>query len=197
MKTLLKNIEQYSIILASQSPRRQQLLNDLGIEFEVLVKPEIEESFPDNLSLTEIPIYLAKHKATAYQHELSHDNVLVITADTIVCCDTKVLGKPADYHQAVEMLQNLSGKAHEVITGVAITTQKKQHTFYASTKVFFKDLTPQEIEYYVTNYKPYDKAGAYGIQEWIGLTAIEKIEGSYFNVMGLPVQKLYTELLNF
>ncbi|TAJ15785.1 septum formation protein Maf [Marinilabiliaceae bacterium JC017] len=197
MKTLLKNIEQYSIVLASQSPRRQQLLNDLGIEFEVLVKPEIEESFPDSLPMTEIPIYLAKHKATAYQEELTHDNILVITADTIVCCDNKVLGKPADYNQAIEMLQNLSGKAHEVITGVAITTQQKQHTFYASTKVFFKDLTPQEIEYYVTNYKPYDKAGAYGIQEWIGLTAIEKIEGSYFNVMGLPVQKLYTELLNF
>ncbi len=189
-------ISKYEILLASQSPRRQQLLKELGLDFKVKIKKGLEENYPENLKAEEIPVFLSKQKADAYKNELD-ENTLLITADTIVWCENKVLGKPKDYNEAVNILSSLSGKKHIVITGVCLTTQEKQKTFFATTEVFFKELTAEEIDYYITNYKPYDKAGAYGIQEWIGYIGIEKIIGSYFNVVGLPVQKLYSELISF
>ena len=185
----------YKIILASKSPRRRQLLDGLNIPFEVVIH-EVEEVFPDGLPMEEIPVYLAKLKAEPFTEELSHD-ALVITADTIVWIDGKVLGKPNDYEHAAEMLRQLSGKKHVVVTGVCLTSREKQVSFSASTDVYFKDLTDSEIDYYLENYRPYDKAGSYGVQEWIGYIAITRIEGSYFNVMGLPVQRLYEELRKF
>lgn len=185
---------EYKILLASQSPRRKELMSQLDIAFDVLVKDSGEEVYPNELSYSEVPVYLARQKAQAYKDEYRNGNVLVITADTIVCCDNEVLGKPKDKKDAVRMLQMLSGNEHEVITGVVLTTADNQHTFTVSTKVFFKTLTGDEIEFYIENYKPFDKAGAYGIQEWIGMIGIERIEGSYFNVVGLPVQRLYTEI---
>jgi len=189
-------ISKYEILLASQSPRRQQLLTDLGLDFKVKIKNGLEENYPENLKAEEIPVFLSKQKADIYKNELDK-NTLLITADTIVWSENKVLGKPKDYNDAVNILSSLSGKKHIVITGVCFTTLEKQKTFFASTEVFFKELTAQEIDYYITNYKPYDKAGAYGIQEWIGYIGIEKIIGSYFNVVGLPIQKLYSELIRF
>jgi len=188
---------EYKIVLASQSPRRKELLAQLQMPFEVLVKEDIEEVFPDTLPSEEVPAYLARQKATPYKEDCKNNNVLVITADTIVYCDGHILGKPKDREEAVAMLQMLSGKAHEVITGVALTAKDKQTDFSVSTKVFFKALTTEEIDFYIDNYKPFDKAGAYGIQEWIGMVGIERIEGSYFNVVGLPVQRLYEELKRF
>jgi len=187
----------YKIVLASQSPRRKELLAHLNIPFEVLVKEDVEEVFPEEMLSVNVPAYLARLKAKPYSKDCQKDNILVITADTIVFCDQQILGKPKDREEAITMLNSLSGKAHEVITGVALTAENKQTDFTVSTKVFFKTLTSEEIEFYVDNYKPYDKAGAYGIQEWIGMIGIERIEGSYFNVVGLPVQKLYTELKRF
>lgn len=187
----------YKIILASQSPRRKELLSQLNMPFEAFVKDEVEETFPADMPAHEVPVYLAIQKALPYKEDCESDNVLVITADTIVCCDEHILGKPADKADAEKMLQMLSGRDHEVITGVALTTASKQKTFMVSTKVFFKPLTADEIDYYIEHYKPFDKAGAYGIQEWIGMVGIERIEGSYFNVVGLPVQRLYSELKNF
>ncbi|MEI6679605.1 MAG: Maf-like protein [Mariniphaga sp.] len=183
------------IILASKSPRRRELLAGLNIPFEVIIH-EIDEVFPDGLSMEEIPVYLAKLKAEPFEEELRNDT-LVITADTIVWIDGTVLGKPNDYEHAAVMLRQLSGKKHVVVTGVCLTTKEKQVAFSATTDVYFKDLSDSEIDYYLTNYQPYDKAGSYGVQEWIGYIAIERIEGSYFNVMGLPVQRLYEELLKF
>ena len=194
---LFPNLDGHRIILASQSPRRQQLLSELGLIFDVLVKPDIDESFPPHLSVEEIPVYLAKHKALSYHHELLRERSLVITADTIVAVDNHILGKPATRTEAVEMLELMSNRCHQVVTGVAITSPKKQVAFHATTHVWFKKLLPDEIDYYIDHYQPYDKAGGYGIQEWIGLIGIEKVEGSYFNVVGLPVQKLYTELMGF
>ncbi len=183
------------IILASKSPRRRELLAGLNIPFEVIIH-EIDEVFPDGLSMEEIPVYLAKLKALPFDDELRHDT-LVITADTIVWIDGTVLGKPNDYEHAAVMLRQLSGKKHVVVTGVCLTSKEKQVAFSATTDVYFKDLSDSEIDYYLNNYHPYDKAGSYGVQEWIGYIAIERIEGSYFNVMGLPVQRLYEELLKF
>jgi len=188
---------EYKIVLASQSPRRKELLSHLQIPFEVLVKEDVEEVFPDELPSEEVPAYLARQKATPYKEDCENNDVLVISADTIVYCNGQVLGKPKDRDEAVAMLQMLSGKAHEVITGVALTAKDKQTDFSVSTKVFFKALTQEEIDFYIDNYKPFDKAGAYGIQEWIGMVGIERIEGSYFNVVGLPVQRLYAELKRF
>jgi len=188
-------ITDYKIILASKSPRRKELLGGLDLPFEVIIH-EIDEIFPDGLPMEEIPVYLAKLKAEPFYDELRNDT-LVITADTIVWIDGVVLGKPNDYEHAAEMLRQLSGKKHVVVTGVCITTKEKQVAFSASTDVYFKNLTDSEIDYYLKNYHPYDKAGSYGVQEWIGYIAIERIEGSYFNVMGLPVQRLYEELLKF
>jgi len=187
----------YKIVLASQSPRRKELLAQLHIPFEVLVKEDVEEVFPETMPNTEVPVYLARQKAIPYQANCQTDNILVITADTVVCCDDDILGKPKDREDAISMLRRLSGQAHEVITGVVLTTKDRQVDFTVSTKVFFKALTADEINFYIDTYKPYDKAGAYGIQEWIGMIGIERIEGSYFNVVGLPVQRLYTELKNF
>jgi septum formation protein len=189
------NLEKYRIILASRSPRRQQLLKDLGLDFDVVIR-DFTETYPDNLSGEEIALYLAEEKAKSFRDEIS-DNEIVITADTIVWCNNKVLGKPAGKEEAVKMIGELSGNTHEVITGVSLLSAFNQRTFCESTRVTFEKLSDKEINYYVEKFKPYDKAGAYGIQEWIGVAACSWIEGSYFNVVGLPVQRLYKELKKF
>lgn len=191
----MKWFPDYHYILASKSPRRQQLLHSLGIEFEVKVK-ETEEVYPEALEGTEIPVYLAKLKAAAFLHDLN-DNDLLITADTIVFLENTVIGKPVDENDARLMLGRLSGKEHQVISGVCITHLKKQVSFHSVTNVKFRHLSHEEIEFYIKSFKPYDKAGAYGIQEWIGFIGISHIEGSFYNVMGLPVQRLYEEIMNF
>nr|WP_321411027.1 Maf family nucleotide pyrophosphatase [uncultured Carboxylicivirga sp.] len=194
---LNKKLKDYKLILASQSPRRQDLVKHLDIPFEVVIKEEVEEVYPLDLKPHDVPVFLAELKARPYEIDIFNHSWIVVTADTIVLCDDEILGKPTDKHDAIRMLQMLSGKVHEVITGVCLSSDKRKHTFSVSTKVFFKQLTEEEITYYIDTYKPYDKAGAYGIQEWIGMVGIEKIEGSYFNVVGLPVQALYNELLKF
>ena len=180
------------LLLASNSPRRKELLTGLGLNYSIRVK-EVHEEFPAELKRAEVAEYLASHKADAYRDELQ-DEVL-ITADTIVCLGDRVLNKPQSHHEASEMLRALSGTSHEVITGVCLLTKENKTVFHDITKVYFKELTQAEIDYYINHYKPFDKAGAYGIQEWIGMIGIERIEGSYFNVVGLPVQKLYTYLV--
>lgn len=188
-------IPKYNFILASKSPRRQELLKSLGIDFQVKTK-DVDESYPLELSADQIPGYLAEKKAKAFANELNN-NDLLITADTIVVLNGKVLEKPEDYDHAYEMLSALSGKMHEVITGVCLSSTKKSVVFSSLTNVQFKQLSNTEIDYYITNYKPFDKAGAYGIQEWIGSIGISHIEGSFYNVMGLPLQKLYEEIQKF
>lgn len=190
--SILDNISNYRVILASQSPRRQELLNGLKIPFEVQVM-DVDENYPSSMIGVGIPMYLAEKKANAFS-EIMTDEMLVITADTIVLFEGKALGKPADKTDARRMLQNLSGKTHQVITGVCISTKQRRKTFHAVTDVRFCTLTPAEIEFYLENFEPYDKAGSYGVQEWIGYVAVEHINGSYFNVMGLPIQRLYNEL---
>ncbi len=190
LKEKLKN---HRIILASGSPRRHQFLKDLKIPFIIDVK-KIKEIYPDNLKSSEITDYLSELKAEVFIHELRKEDIL-ITSDTIVWHENEALGKPETTTQAKEMLQSMSGKTHEVITSVTFTTSEKQKTVNASTLVTFKDLTEEEIDYYILNYHPLDKAGAYGIQEWIGLIGITKIEGSYFNVVGLPTHLVYDALL--
>ncbi|MEN8966225.1 MAG: Maf-like protein [Polaribacter sp.] len=190
LKEKLKN---YNIILASKSPRRQQFFKDLNIDFTIKLK-EVEELYPQQLKGIEITDYLANLKAKAYKN--LKDNDLLITSDTIVWLENKALGKPKNYHEAFVMLKNLSGKKHEVITSISIKNKNFQKIINDITTVFFKKISDKEINYYINNYKPFDKAGAYGIQEWIGFIAIDKIEGSYFNVVGLPVHKLYKELMN-
>lgn len=185
----------HKIILASGSPRRQQFLKELEIDFEIKLK-EIEEIYPDHLKAEEITNFLAKLKASAFENELQ-DNEVLITSDTIVWLDNKALGKPIDASHALRMLTKMSGKTHKVITSVCLKSIKKEVVFHDETLVTFTDLSLDEIEFYLKNYKPFDKAGSYGIQEWIGLVAIEKIEGSYANVVGLPTHKLYKELMNF
>lgn len=191
----LENLQKYEIILASQSPRRQQLLSDLGLQFSVR-SMNVDETFPPGLGMTEVPVYLAELKATAFLPQLKV-NQLVITADTIVWLDGRVMNKPADYNEAYAMLSDLSGKKHQVITGVCLLSAEKRISFFVSTDVWFKQLSDEEIHYYLDHYRPYDKAGAYGIQEWIGYVGIHHIEGSFFNVMGLPVQSLYEHLRTF
>lgn len=181
------------IILASNSPRRKELLAGLGYAYEVRVLSDIDESYPDTLKGSEVAAYISCAKAAAYAQSMGADE-LIITADTIVCLDEQVLGKPADEAEAIAMLRSLSGRTHQVYTGVALTTKAKQTSFVSCSHVTFASLTDEEIQHYVTHYRPMDKAGAYGIQEWIGYIGVERIEGSYFNVMGLPVQRLYTEL---
>jgi septum formation protein len=193
---MLDNLRKYDIILASQSPRRQELLKGLDIPFTVQTLPGLEENYPEHLQGEEIPRFLAELKASAFKNLLK-ENTLIITADTIVCLDNKVLGKPADLQEAKVMLQTLSGKEHLVITGVSIQTKEKKHSFTATSKVRFASLSDEQIDYYLSVYSPLDKAGSYGVQEWIGYVAVEHIEGSYFNVMGLPIQKLYSELKKF
>lgn len=189
-------VEGYKVILASNSPRRKELLGGLGIPFEVRTLSGIDESYPGTLKGEEIPMYISGQKAEAYQRTMADDE-MIITADTIVYDNGQVLGKPKDREEAIQMLRQLSGHAHEVITGVSIVTKQKTSQFASTSKVYFAELTNEEITYYVDNYRPFDKAGAYGIQEWIGFVAVTRIEGSYFNVMGLPIQRLYTELKQY
>lgn len=193
---MLDNLRKYNIVLASNSPRRRDLLAGLGIEFEVRVLPGIDESYPDNLPAHEIPLYIAAEKAEA-NRKVMRQGDLVITADTVVVCEGKALGKPADAAEARAMLELLSGKTHQVVTGVCLMSSERQRTFAVTTDVTFKELTADETEYYIQTYRPYDKAGAYGIQEWIGYIGVTGISGSFFNVMGLPVQRVYSELLLF
>lgn len=188
----MENLNLKNIILASKSPRRKELLASLGIQFLTEIK-EVEESYPEAMRGAAVALYIATKKAEAF--EITSDNTIVITADTIVCIDDKILGKPKDYEEAFDMLKMLSGKRHEVITGVALKTIEKTRSFYEVTAVYFNDLHNEQIEYYLNTYKPYDKAGAYGIQEWIGAVAVDHIEGSYTNVMGLPTARLYKELI--
>lgn len=190
------DLSKYNVILASNSPRRKELLAGLDITYQVKTLPDIDESFPPDLEDEDIAAYIAREKAEAYRTFLKLDTLL-ITADTIVLLDGRVYGKPVDEQDAMRMLCELSGKTHHVVTGVCITTLEKQRCFAVSTQVRFAKLEDSEIEYYVANYKPLDKAGAYGIQEWIGYVAVEYISGSYFNVMGLPIQRLYSELKSF
>lgn len=191
-----KKLSRYKILLASQSPRRQYLLKELGLEFEIINKHIVDETYPENLRCEEIPLYLAEKKANSFGEKLDDKNIL-ITADTIVWFNNNVLQKPKDEKEAFYTLKKLSGNVHQVYTGVCLTSNSKQKSFYSKTDVYFKELNDREIGYYIDKYEPFDKAGAYGIQEWIGYIAVEKIEGSFFNVMGLPVQKLYEELKSF
>lgn len=193
--SFLKKLSEYNIILASKSPRRKQLLEGLGIEFAIKTK-DVDESFPFHLKKENIPLYLCKKKADAFKKELKK-NTLIITADTIVWLNNKAVNKPANRAEAIEMLKALSGKKHKVFTAVCLKSLKKTKSFFDETDVYFKNLSEEEIRYYVDAYKPYDKAGAYGAQEFIGYIGIEKIKGSYFNVMGLPVRMVYEELRKF
>ncbi|AWH85756.1 septum formation protein Maf [Flavobacterium album] len=192
---LRDKLKNYKVVLASGSPRRQQFLRELDVDFEVRLK-DVEEIYPDTLKGAEITDYLAELKAAGLEESLS-DNEILITSDTIVWLEGKALGKPTDYDDAFAMLQSLSGKTHEVITSVCIKNTDKKDIFHETTKVTFNQLSDEEIKYYLDNYKPFDKAGSYGIQEWIGLVAIAKIEGSYANVVGMPVDKVYRHLSNF
>ena len=186
-------MKNYRIVLASNSPRRKELLSGLGIDFEVRVLDGIDESYPSSLAAAETAEYIARKKAAAYQKTMAADE-LIITADTVVIVDNEVLGKPSDAAEAREMLQKLSNRTHQVVTGVCLTTQEQAVHFSVVTDVTFKKLTDSETAYYISNYKPFDKAGAYGIQEWIGYIGCTGLHGSYYNVMGLPVQRIYTEL---
>ena len=192
---LNEKFKNHRIILASGSPRRQQFLKELDVDFEIQLK-DIEEIYPEHLQAEEITNFLAKLKASAFALDLD-DNDILITSDTIVWLNNKALGKPKDYDDAFEMLTEMSGTTHKVITSVCLKTTDKEIVFYEETLVTFTELSSDEIKYYLDNYKPFDKAGSYGIQEWIGLVAIEKIEGSYANVVGLPTHRLYEELMKF
>ncbi|MDO9633766.1 MAG: Maf-like protein [Paludibacter sp.] len=189
---MLENLNKYRIILGSASPRRQELLRGINIPFEVMAL-DVDESYPYSMTGVGIPMFLAEKKSNAFK-EIMTEDMMVITADTIVLLEGKVLGKPKDKGEAMKMLQTLSGKTHQVITGVCITTQIRRRTFHTTSEVRFAHLNEAEIAYYLDNYAPYDKAGSYGVQEWIGFIAVEQISGSYFNVMGLPIQRLYNEL---
>lgn len=193
---MLENLNKYEIVLASNSPRRKELLQRMGVNFKVRTLFGIDESYPDSLRGEDIVCYISRNKAKAYQSSMA-PNELLITADTIVYVDGEVMGKPKNAEQAKEMLHKLSGKTHQVITGVTIATAKRTENFGVTSQVKFTNITDEEINFYVDNYLPFDKAGAYGIQEWIGIVAVEEIKGSYFNVVGLPVQRLYQKLKTF
>jgi septum formation protein len=193
---LEKLIQNYQVILASASPRRKQLLEQMGISFKILPK-DINEDFPQGMDPVAVAKYLSKKKADAFSEKEINNKTLIIAADTIVAVDEIILGKPENRIHAKSILNTLSGKTHLVVTGVTLRTKNKSTTFSASTSVTFKVLSEVEIDFYLDNYKPYDKAGAYGIQEWIGHVAISKIEGSFYNVMGLPTYKLHSELQTF
>lgn len=193
---MLENLNKYEIVLASNSPRRKELLQRMGANFKVRTLFGIDESYPDSLRGEDIVCYISRNKAKAYQSSMA-PNELLITADTIVYVDGEVMGKPKNAEQAKEMLHKLSGKTHQVITGVTIVTAKRTENFGVTSQVKFTNITDEEINFYVDNYLPFDKAGAYGIQEWIGIVAVEEIKGSYFNVVGLPVQRLYQKLKTF
>ena len=193
---MLENLNKYNIILASKSPRRQELLKGIGIEFAVMTK-DVDESYSTNMSVYDVAPFLSVKKAKSFEITELPDNYMIITADTIVVVGDEILGKPKDKENACEMLLKLSGKKHSVITGVTIRTKDRTKTFSAVSNVVFEKLDSEEINYYVDNFKPFDKAGSYGIQEWIGYIGVSAVEGSYFNVMGLPTQKLYTVLKTF
>ena len=189
-------MKNYKIVLASNSPRRRELLAGLGIDFEVRVLADIDEEYPADLPAMDTAEYIARKKAAAYQESMADDE-LIITADTVVIVGDEVLGKPADAAEAREMLLKLSGRTHQVITGVCLTSRQRSVHISVRTDVTFKQLSEDEIAYYIKKYKPFDKAGAYGIQEWIGYIGCTGLNGSYYNVMGLPVQRIYTELQSF
>ena len=193
---MLDNLKKYNIVLASNSPRRKELLQRMGVNFKVRTLFGIDESYPDSLRGEDIVRYISRNKAQAYRSSMA-PNELLITADTIVYVEGEVMGKPKTAEQAKEMLHKLSGKSHQVITGVTIVTADRTEDFGATSQVKFAEITDEEINFYVDNYLPFDKAGAYGIQEWIGIVAVEEIKGSYFNVVGLPVQRLYQKLKTF
>lgn len=193
---LLEKITRYNVVLASNSPRRRELLGDLGIDFTVRTLKGIDESYPQELPVLEIAEYISLKKAHAYKNEMSADE-LIITADTVVVLGDEVLGKPKDADDARRMLRELSGKTHKVVTGVTIVTIDKISSFSVVTDVEFAELSDEDINYYVDNYLPLDKAGAYGIQEWIGCMGVRHINGSFYNVMGLPLHRLYAELEKF
>ena len=192
----MNELNKKNIILASKSPRRHFLLKELGVSFQIQTK-EVVEEYPKNLIREEIPLFLCKLKASAFNADEMNDDTIVITADTIVWMGDHELNKPTDKNDAIQMLRSMSGKKHEVITGVCIKSRTKEKTFFVPTDVYFKQLTEKEILYYIENFEPYDKAGAYGIQEWIGYIGVERIDGSFHNVMGLPITKLYDEIKAF
>lgn len=196
MRNRLSKLQRYNLILASRSPRRQMLLRGLDLVFEVKVK-NTKEVFPEDMDYTKVPEYLAQLKAGAFVQKDLDKNSIIITADTIVILENEIIGKPKSKKEAKQMLQRLSGKEHTVITGVCLTSNEQQRVFSARSEVLFRTLNDADIEYYVEEYSPLDKAGSYGIQEWIGYVAIEKINGSFYNVMGLPTQMLFEELIQF
>lgn len=193
---MLDNLKKYIVVLASKSPRRQELLKGIGVDFAVLTK-EVDETYPSRLPLIDVAPFLSLKKAKAFEEVELPDNYMVIAADTVVIVENEILGKPRDRDDAVRMMNLLSGKVHKVVTGVTVYTKEKTKTISVTSKVTFETLDNQEVDYYIDNYKPYDKAGAYGVQEWIGYCGVSNVDGSYFNVMGLPTQKLYKILKEF
>ncbi len=189
---LLDELKKYRLILASHSPRRQQLMKASGFHFDIIAPAHENENFPQNMPTEEIPPFLAKMKASYIP--VNHENEILITADTLVICNNKLLGKPIHDKEAIEMLSLLSNNTHIVITGVCLKTKNQIIVFSDTTRVTFKKISREEIDYYIKNFNPFDKAGGYGAQDWIGLIGIKEIVGSYYNVMGLPIEKLYTEL---
>ncbi len=189
-------ITNYKVLLASNSPRRKELLQGIDIDFEIKVLPDIDESYPATLPVEEVAEFIAEKKASSYTNNLKEDELL-ITADSVVILDGAIFGKPNNKEEANAMLTALSGKAHRVISGVCLATLEKQVSFSVTSEVLFSELSNEEIEYYINRYSPFDKAGSYGIQEWIGYIGVEHLSGSYFNIMGLPIQRLYRELKNF
>ena len=196
MVSRLKKLRRYNLILASRSPRRQMLMDGLDLSFEIKVK-NVKEIYPEDMHYNDVPEFLSKLKAKSFDRSQLVKTDIVITADTIVVLDEKVIGKPKSKAEAKRILKSLSGNKHKVITGVCLTSAVKQTTFSSTSEVYFREINAQDIDYYVEEYHPLDKAGAYGIQEWIGYIGIERIEGSFYNVMGLPTQLLYEELLDF
>jgi septum formation protein len=197
MDNFLENLKDKTVILASQSPRRRDLLEKIGINFRTAFVANIDESYPENLLVNDIPLYIAKKKMATYKHLWSIPEYIVISADTIVLLENLVIGKPANKNEASQMLSLLSGKTHQVITGVSVRNNMKTVDFSEITSVTFKPMSKEIINYYIDNYHTLDKAGAYGIQDFIGLTSVSKINGSYFNVMGLPIDRLFDVLREF
>ena len=193
---LSDKLKEYNIILASNSPRRKFLLSQIGLTFSIPDMPEIDEHYPESFDKFGIPVYLAEFKSRSYAKDLGEKDIL-LTADTIVWLENSVINKPENTEDAIDILNKLSGKTHEVISGVCLRSKEKMKSFWSHTEVSFAHLEKEEILFYIDNFRPFDKAGAYGIQEWIGYIGIQSIKGSYFNVMGLPVQKLYKELKDF
>lgn len=193
---MLDNLKKYKVLLASKSPRRRELLEQLRVAFSTVTIGGISEDYPEDMDKMEVAEYLANHKAEAYR-KIIKNNELIITADTLVICNGRIFGKPTSAEDAVRTLLELSGRSHYVVTGVCVMTSTKHRSFKVITEVLFSKITKEEAEYYVSNFTPLDKAGAYGIQEWIGCVAVEGINGSFYNVMGLPVNKLYQVLKEF